>query len=634
MEIRESYGKPSVVTDSEDSEKVEASVVAVAAGLEEVGQEAAISDEISKCEHADTLKRKRDEADAEGTHSNSDDSDSEEEEVWEEIPVVFGQPSEAPSSEQSEGVAVSLPFNTVPTSANAPTRVRITLPMRLQRAALHQTHLLLLVAAAKQKNKVTSEASPLFQLPNKIPRKVDQILKKWLQFKAEQSHLQDILKRVSNNDSSDSLENPNTCALLMTALFRRCNVNCRLIASLHPTPLSFAQTALSERYRHSHKDPPIETDAIRLWLQIHDPKSNKYISISPDSATIQPATYFAPALTAPDQQQLVYVIAFQPDGTFRDVSELFNTSWAGRVAKLRPKSHKREEVAAGEWWDRVCWLGSGEKSVADKAEDRDILSGKEKELMPARFDGFKGNAIYALERHLTQSEVIHPLGPDHAIGTFKTHLVYPRSSVHQVLSAVNWRKRGRQVRDGEPAVKRVKARHGNNIAKKREIELERLNAAAAGDEDGDGDGGAVGVSEWTDLFGEWQTEDVVPDALLEGGKIPKNRFGNFELLHPNMMPEWGTHILAPGAAQLARKLGIEYVPVMTGFEHHRGRATPTMQGIMVLKESKEFLLEACAEDSRHAQVKADAQKSKRVLGNWRKLVEKAVLMQDLRERHT
>ncbi|KAJ3408978.1 hypothetical protein HDU80_003634 [Chytriomyces hyalinus] len=471
-----------------------------------------------------------------------------------------------------------------------------------------------------------------------------------------------IIEAISSEKSRPLLKNHrNACAILFTALARAWGFRVRLVAALFPVPLSFANTALAPCYRphasietmESENDfdfdtlvasgsqdvestppkknkrrklkaavAPREEDALKLWVQIFSQSTDEWNNldpcallddgtVDPSNVTLAPTTFEMPA-SAPDQQQLAYVLACNQDGTIKDVSKMFSTRWASRISKVRPQGE-----ADIEWWRMCVWLGSGDRNASkgEVIEDAAIKRAPESESMPTRLDGFKNNAIYALKRHLNQSEIIHPEGIEHSIGNFKGELVYPRRNVREVLNAINWRKRGRQIKEGESPMKTVKARV-STLARKREIEADRIN--------NEGGGGA----EENGLFAEWQTEEITPEALVDG-KIPKNRFGNFEILHPNMLPDWGAHVNVTGAAAVARKLKLDY----TGFEHHKGRATPVISGVMVLKENKLVLKEAIEEDQRNAQMKAAQQKSKRCLQNWKKLIEKALIVSDLNEKY-
>ncbi|KAJ3093812.1 hypothetical protein HK100_006404 [Physocladia obscura] len=613
------------------------------------------------------------------------DIDDEEEFEWEEIPAVEGCDMEQNSDEsdthetrtetreenegetfeieiQDDGNKYDVTTTTAKTSgkSKAQRQIRIT---------QHRAHLLCLVAAARIRAKwimcqeiyaialsfVTQTSSVSTDTPSILQCLYSRFVENYSPENVDQTAAWSCDLLVANA-ASPSLP-PNQRAIIFTALCHAANLRSRLVASLHPTPLSFAKKALNPRYNKVVFDDandsifspddsalptnPQETDAIRLWTQVADSVTNEWINVCPNRGVV-PYEVFEPAVTASDQEQLVYVIALSVENgnddenflpPFRDVTKSFSTRWASRIAKLRPKDENEEnsEIVSG-WWQMVVWLGSASipsnfdfssdalgKMAADIKEDLKIKKSLENEVMPSRFDGFKGNAIYALERHLTQSEVIYPTGQKYVIGNFKGEPVYPRSHVKDVLSAVTWRKQGRKISEGESPAKQVKARGTGNIKKKREIEIDRINNDSE-------------VSEMTDLFGEWQTEAIMPEDL-KNGKIPKNRFGNFEIFHSNMKPSWGVHVRTPGAAAVAKKLGIDYAPVMIGFEHHGGRATPTLDGIIIRKEDREILTDAVTADTEYFNSKANQKKSRQAILNWKKLVEKAVVMSNLKEKY-
>ena len=122
-----------------------------------------------------------------------------------------------------------------------------------------------------------------------------------------------------------------------------------------------------------------------------------------------------------------------------------------------------------------------------------------------------------------------------------------------------------------------------------------------------------------DLFGEWQTTDFVP-APVVNGKIPQNAYGNIEVFHENMIPKGCVWIPIAGSAVVAKKLGIEYVKVVTGFEYHSRQATPQVQGILVLEQDEILIREAAYENKQYL-TQLDAEKrEKRVYTRWKKLI--------------
>ena len=67
-----------------------------------------------------------------------------------------------------------------------------------------------------------------------------------------------------------------------------------------------------------------------------------------------------------------------------------------------------------------------------------------------------------------------------------------------------------------------------------------------------------------ELFGYWQTEPFKL-SLTEDGKIPVNKYGNIEVFN-GPLPEGCVHIWLPKAMIVCKKLGLEHVPAVVGFE--------------------------------------------------------------------
>jgi hypothetical protein len=58
-----------------------------------------------------------------------------------------------------------------------------------------------------------------------------------------------------------------------------------------------------------------------------------------------------------------------------------------------------------------------------------------------------------------------------------------------------------------------------------------------------------------------------------------------------MIPQETVHLRRKRLPPIAKKLGIDFVPVMTGFEYHRGkRPIPVLDGILVKESDSELIL--------------------------------------------
>lgn len=99
-----------------------------------------------------------------------------------------------------------------------------------------------------------------------------------------------------------------------------------------------------------------------------------------------------------------------------------------------------------------------------------------------------------------------------------------------------------------------------------------------------------------------------------------------------MLPTGSAHILRSNAGRIAKRLGIDYVPVTVDFEFGRMGAHPVQQGIIIPEESRQALLDALDEYEANEERKQEAARQKRAVANWRKftrfLLMKARLLQE------
>lgn len=58
--------------------------------------------------------------------------------------------------------------------------------------------------------------------------------------------------------------------------------------------------------------------------------------------------------------------------------------------------------------------------------------------------------------------------------------------------------------------------------------------------------------------------------MIVQGKIPRNNFGNIDMFKPSMIPPGAVHIKLPGLHKIAKKLTVDCVPAMVGWEYHSG----------------------------------------------------------------
>ncbi|KAI9006513.1 hypothetical protein DFJ74DRAFT_691109 [Hyaloraphidium curvatum] len=157
------------------------------------------------------------------------------------------------------------------------------------------------------------------------------------------------------------------------------------------------------------------------------------------------------------------------------------------------------------------------------------------------------------------------------------------------------------------------------------------DADAAIEISSDSDGGppAPGM---VPLFGRWQTEPYRAPAVVDG-IVPKSKFGNVDLLHPNMLPKGAAHLPHKGIGKIAKQLGVDYGEAVVGFEFRGGRSFPSVQGIVVPAASAEIVLSAFMQHAVHSIDAAERAARERAKKNWKRVLAKVMLKVRLRREY-
>jgi xeroderma pigmentosum group C-complementing protein len=301
-------------------------------------------------------------------------------------------------------------------------------------------------------------------------------------------------------------------------------------------------------------------------------------------------------------------------------------------------------------------------AAAAAAEDAAMAAAAGAEALPTRISDYKAHPLYALARHLTRYQTIHP---PVRVGVLGRESVFRRDAVRELHTADVWqRAHGRRVREEARATpaKRVERRGAAAAAKRaggaagmpsddimdmgggmfaEDGEPDDDEGGAGGgngaqDEAGDACGGPSDADEDAAdadakeslalhgrgpvcLYGEWQTEAHEAAAAVDG-RVPRNSFGNVDLLRGAKVPRGCVHVALPRAAQTARQLGIDAPPALVGFDRYAGRQVPVLDGVVVAEEHAETLVNAClAEETARAE-RAEARKAAEAAARWRQLL--------------
>jgi xeroderma pigmentosum group C-complementing protein len=316
-----------------------------------------------------------------------------------------------------------------------------------------------------------------------------------------------------------------------------------------------------------------------------------------------------------------YVLSIQDDGLLVDVTSRYTAQWSKSLelrladAWLKQVLERFNDDVVGE----SCASGQLRREDIGKAladERKKLESLKLAEGMPTSVEGFRKHHLYCLERHLGQLECLHPRK---AVGLFNGQPVFLREQVQPLQSAFKWRRLGRVVKASErerPA--KWQSRGGDSAG---------INARDGDDSDNNNSRRPAGSLA---LFGLWQTAEVEAPPLVDG-RVPKNDYGNIEIWSPAHVPRGAVHLHLPRIDAVAESLEIDFAPAVVGFEVRNGRTMPKMSGIVVARQHEAMLLDAHAERQQQTIEKAIAHNQRLVLRRWAKLTKRLLLRQRLEE---
>uniref|UniRef100_A0A2K6QM66 XPC complex subunit, DNA damage recognition and repair factor n=1 Tax=Rhinopithecus roxellana TaxID=61622 RepID=A0A2K6QM66_RHIRO len=318
---------------------------------------------------------------------------------------------------------------------------------------------------------------------------------------------------------------------------------------------------------------------IDQWLEVFCEQEEKWICVDCVHGVVgQPLTCYRYA-TKP----VTYVVGIDSDGWVRDVTQRYDPAWMTVTRKCRVDA---------EWWAETLRPYQSPFMDREKKEDLEFQAKHMDQPLPTAIGLYKNHPLYALKRHLLKYEAIYPETAA-ILGYCRGEAVYSRDCVHTLHSRDTWLKKARVVRLGEVPYKMVKG--FSNRARKARLAEPQLR------EEND-----------LGLFGYWQTEEYQPPVAVDG-KVPRNEFGNVYLFLPSMMPIGCVQLNLPNLHRVARKLDIDCVQAITGFDFHGGYSHPVCT----------FLpLHFCLQ-----------KREKRAVGNWKLLAKGLLIRERLKRRY-
>ncbi|KAK5110000.1 hypothetical protein LTR62_006367 [Meristemomyces frigidus] len=313
---------------------------------------------------------------------------------------------------------------------------------------------------------------------------------------------------------------------------------------------------------------PVRTLAYPVfWIEAFNAAHQKWIAVDPIvTTTVAKPSKFEPPSSYP-LNQLTYVLAFESDGSARDVTRRYAKAYNAKTRRQRVESTEN-----GSAWLRKAlriFRRPGAPLDRDQVEDAELAAKEAREGLPSNVLDFKDHPYYALERHLKRQEVIFPkreAGKVNAGTAAKPRMesVFRRQDVHLCRSGDKWFRLGREVRQGEQPLKRVVARRA-----------QRARSASPADGDDVGEEKAM-----TPLYAAYQTNLYTPTPVVRG-RVPRNGFGNLDVYVPSMVPAGGVHIRHPLTKQAAGILKVDAVDAVTGFKFTARKGVAVIEGAVV-----------------------------------------------------
>lgn len=246
-------------------------------------------------------------------------------------------------------------------------------------------------------------------------------------------------------------------------------------------------------------------------------------------------------------------------------------------------------------------------------EDMEMETRALTEPLPTNQQAYKNHQLYALERWLNRTQILHPKGP--ILGYCSGQPVYPRTCVQTLKPKERWLREGLQIKANEIPAKIIKC-----AAKLKKVEVR---------EDDDCDDPTKGTIE---LYGKWQLEPLfLPRAV--NGIVPKNERGQVDVWSEKCLPPGTVHLRFPRIFAVAKRLEIDYAPAMVGFDFRNGRAIPVYEGIVVCTEFKDAILEAYAEEDERRKAEEKKRDEAQAASRWYQLLSSIITRQKLNNRY-
>lgn len=185
------------------------------------------------------------------------------------------------------------------------------------------------------------------------------------------------------------------------------------------------------------------------WVEAFDEAAQKWICVDPlVTRTIGKPSKIEPP-TSDQGNNMSYVVAFEDDGTARDVTLRYAKAYNAKTRRSRVESTHQ----GVKWVKKVMRLYKRPHVLdRDQVENTEFARKEAQEGLPQSVQDFKDHPHYALERHLRRNEVIHPKRETGKMMTGRagsakgSEPIYRRCDVHIVRSADKWYRLGKEIK--------------------------------------------------------------------------------------------------------------------------------------------------------------------------------------------
>lgn len=256
---------------------------------------------------------------------------------------------------------------------------------------------------------------------------------------------------------------------------------------------------------------------------------------------------------------------------------------------------------------------SAESAALHKKEEEEFLRKRYNAPLPKTLEAFKDHLLFVVEdceeAPLKTHECINPHKTKGNLkGFVASKRVYPRFVVEECKSRMAWRKVLRLVAPDALPCKTF-------IKKNRE-----------------------GEPYSSELFGSWQTTELVLEKVSDKGEIPTNSFGNVEVWDgcETLVPPGARFVaISPNQTiEMMRKtasaLKLPFKDAITGFESRGGLRHAKIGGLVVLQDHFDVLRDALSQVKQIKEQEQDHKREMEIVKRWEALVRSALSRQALK----